>query len=239
MGILRASFLAVALMGVLSAIPLKGSGQVLITLIFGDKLNSPGLEFGLEGGVNIMQITGLQSPRALPRFNLGFYFDIRLKNQWYLYTGVLVKSGMGSNKLTYNDLIALESEIIADGGTFSQRLESFIVPVLIRRRIFKLGYIEAGPQLAYVYDGFIRHTYSDGDIDFDIQENNRDQLNRIDAGFVLGAGFRLREGVSPSFGVKYYFGLTEVYQNVSGYQNRGWFMKAHFPIGATKAKANG
>ena len=98
------------LIGTLSFIPLAGSGQVLITLIFGDKLNSPGLEFGLEGGVNFSSIEGLESPAALPQFNLGFYFDIRLKNQWYVYTGVLVKATMGSNELTYNDLLALESE---------------------------------------------------------------------------------------------------------------------------------
>ncbi len=27
--------------------------QILITLLLGDKLNSPNLEFGLEGGVNL------------------------------------------------------------------------------------------------------------------------------------------------------------------------------------------
>ena len=31
--------------------------QVLITLLLGDKLNSPNLEFGLEGGINWTQVT--------------------------------------------------------------------------------------------------------------------------------------------------------------------------------------
>lgn len=222
------------IIGFLSALPQRSKGQVLITLIFGDKLNSPGMEFGLEGGVNFSTIQGFQSPSALPQFNLGFYFDIRLKNQWYFYTGLLVKSSMGSNELTHNDLLALESDIIAEGGTFSQRLESFIVPALLRRRIFTLGYLEAGPQFAVVYDGYIRRTYSDGNVLYDIRENNGDALNPIDAGFLMGAGFRLSEGVGSSFGIRYYYGLTEVYRDLSGFQNRGWFVKMNLPIGAKK-----
>jgi hypothetical protein len=38
-------------------------------------------------------------------FNLGFYFDIRLKNQWSLYTGTLVKAKIGIDQLTSTDLI--------------------------------------------------------------------------------------------------------------------------------------
>ena len=53
--------------------------QVLISLLFGDKLNSDGLEFGLEGGMNFSNISNLEGDKALSSFNLGFYFDIRLK----------------------------------------------------------------------------------------------------------------------------------------------------------------
>lgn len=53
--------------------------QVLISLIFGDKLNSPFLEFGLDGGMNFSEISGLESSGTNVGFNLGFYFDIRSK----------------------------------------------------------------------------------------------------------------------------------------------------------------
>lgn len=46
--------------------------QVLISLIFGDKLNSPFLEFGLEGGANFSTITDLNTSGTNPGFNLGF-----------------------------------------------------------------------------------------------------------------------------------------------------------------------
>ena len=65
--------------------------QVLISIILGDKLNSPNLEFGLEGGYNWSSISELESGKPLSTFNLGFYFDIRVKKNFYINTGVLVK----------------------------------------------------------------------------------------------------------------------------------------------------
>ena len=59
--------------------------QILLTVLFGDKLNSDGLEFGLEGGFNFSDISELEANERLSSFNLGFYFDFRLKNQWNIY----------------------------------------------------------------------------------------------------------------------------------------------------------
>ena len=63
---------------------LQGQSQVLISIIFGDKLNSPNLEFGLEGGVNWSQISGFESGKSLSTFNLGFYFGLTRRdfNLW-------------------------------------------------------------------------------------------------------------------------------------------------------------
>ncbi len=63
--------------------------QVLIALLLGDKLNSGNIEFGLDGGMSFSSITGMDSRRNLNSFDLGFYFDIKIKDPWYLNTGVL------------------------------------------------------------------------------------------------------------------------------------------------------
>src|SRR5215217_7107665 len=73
------------------------NSQVLISILLGDKLNSGKIEFGLEGGVNWSTIQNLDGAKRLTGFNLGFYFDIKLKNpSWMLNTGVIVKSPMGA-----------------------------------------------------------------------------------------------------------------------------------------------
>ena len=64
--------------------------QILISLLFGDKLNSEKLEFGLDGGFNFSQMSNFESSKPLTTFNLGFYFDILLKDQWYINTGLRI-----------------------------------------------------------------------------------------------------------------------------------------------------
>ena len=79
------------------------NSQVLISILFGDKLNSGKVEFGLQGGLNWSTIKNLEGAKSLTGFNLGFYFDIKLKNpSWMINTGVIVKSPMGANELQHD-----------------------------------------------------------------------------------------------------------------------------------------
>jgi len=78
--------------------------QVLIALLLGDKLNTGNIEFGLDGGFSFANISGMDTNDKLSEFNLGFYFDIKIKEQWYLNTGVLMKSTLGVDNLSMDDL---------------------------------------------------------------------------------------------------------------------------------------
>ena len=44
------------------------NSQVLISLLFGDALNSPNIEFGLDGGVNFANIANLEASEFSPDF---------------------------------------------------------------------------------------------------------------------------------------------------------------------------
>ncbi|HEU4861321.1 MAG TPA: hypothetical protein VFT15_15860, partial [Chitinophagaceae bacterium] len=77
-----------------------GNTQVLISILLGDKLNTGKIEFGLDGGANWSTIKNLDGAKSLTGFNLGFYFDFKLKDpSWMLNTGVIVKSNMGADEL--------------------------------------------------------------------------------------------------------------------------------------------
>ncbi len=52
--------------------------QVLISLLFGDKLNSEKIKFGLDGGMSVSTISGIGSQKMLVNWDLGFYFDFML-----------------------------------------------------------------------------------------------------------------------------------------------------------------
>ena len=126
--------------------------QVLLSIIFGDKLNSEKIEFGLDGGLNWSQINDLESSSSYRTFNLGFYFDILLKKEpWSLYTGVLVKSQLGSDELSDEDLVFLEIIPQDEEGTYAQRLNYFLVPAMLRYNFPNRIYLEAGPQFGLMY----------------------------------------------------------------------------------------
>ena len=80
----------------------KSSGQVLISLLLGDKLNTGQIEFGLDGGLSLSNLHGVDPSGTKSGFNLGFYFDFRLKNpSWVFHTGVMVKSTMGAEDIQF------------------------------------------------------------------------------------------------------------------------------------------
>lgn len=212
----------------------QAHSQVLISLLFGDKLNSPGLEFGLEGGVNFSHIDGLESDNYLSTFNLGFYFDIRLNDPWYLYTGLLVKSQLGTDKLTETDLEFLKTEIYPEKGDYSQRLNYFIVPALMKYKLKNHIYFEAGPQFGLMHKAWVEYNSDVSGYDARIREYNKDMINRFDVGVTGGLGYQLMDGKGMTIGVKYYYGFVDVYKDKSGTNNNSIFIKANIPIGAAK-----
>lgn len=217
----------------------SANSQVLISIIFGDKLNSDGLEFGLDGGVNFSQITGMESKNMATNLHLGFYFDIRLKNQWNLNTGVLVKSSQGAGKLTENDTYNMYPELtdfIDTAGTYSQGLGYFNIPMMIKYKFKNHIFLEAGPQVALLINAHLNYTYEYENVELNTSVNNRDAFNRIDFGLIGGFGYKLGQGNGINIGAKYYHGLVDI-TKTSGLHNtnRVFYLKVDIPIGRKKA----
>lgn len=233
---MKISYLRTSLVLFLMLFSLHVQSQVLLSLIFGDKLNADGLEFGLEGGVNFSSISKLEGNKPLSKFNLGFYFDIRLKNQWNLYTGVLVKSKLGDNDLSQNDLDFLEITPEPEAGRYSQNAEYFLIPALIKYHFKNRIYAEAGPQIGYMRKAWVEFNSDVSGKEIRIKEFNTDKLNRIDAGVAIGTGYRLLPKNGMTIGIRYYLGLANVYKGYNNHKHNSWFLKVNIPIGAAKSK---
>ena len=218
--------------------------QILITLLLGDKLNSPGLEFGLEGGVNWTTISNMESNDYLHKFNMGFYFDIRMKKQWNFYTGVLVKANMGVDNLSTNDLNNLGATVYTDVdgidliGNYSHKMNYFLVPVLVKYKFKNHFYAEIGPQFGLMYNSWIEFNSDVDGKDAIIKEYNKDAINRIDAGAMVGFGYTLFKGTGWTIGVKYYYGMVDVYKDINSTKNSSFFAKLNIPIGAGEKPKN-
>ncbi|MCK5469709.1 MAG: PorT family protein, partial [Cyclobacteriaceae bacterium] len=95
-------------------------------------------------------------------------------------------------------------------------------------------YAEAGPQFGLMYKAWVEFESDIEGREAIIKENNKDKINRIDAGLMGGLGYKFRKGPGWTLGAKYYYGLVNVYKDRPGTKNSSIFLKLNIPIGAGK-----
>ena len=214
--------------------------QVLISILLGDKLNSGKIEFGLDGGANWSTIKNLDGAKSLTGFNLGFYFDFKLKNpSWMLNTGVIVKSNMGADELPVYSLGNPDLDNAFSGGKISRKINYFNVPIMMKYTFSNHIYLKAGTQLGLRYKAFdeFKNSINDED-DLKYKVDIKDQFHAIDAGLAFGAGYRLMKGNGMNIGLQYYWGLIDIRVDDSSPDqfNRTLYLTVGIPIGKNPKK---
>jgi hypothetical protein len=213
--------------------------QVLISLLLGDKLNTGKVEFGLDGGLTASTIQGFDGAKFRNGFNLGFYFDIKMKNPaWMINTGVLVKSPMGTRDLPVYPIGDPNIDEAFEGGKRSINLGYFNVPIMMKYQFKNHFYVKAGAQLGLMNKASDEFTQSveDGDLEYTVK--NRDNYHPIDAGAAFGIGYRLMGGNGMNLGLQYYQGLIDISVDDQGpnQYNSAFYANVGIPIGKGKAQ---
>jgi hypothetical protein len=217
------------------------NSQVIISLLLGDKLNTGKIEFGLEGGLNWSTIKNLDGAKGLLGFNLGFYFDFKLKNTlWMLNTGVIVKSPMGAEGLPLYSLNDPKLDSAFVGGSVTRKLRYFNVPVMMKYKFKNNLFVKGGVQLGLrskCFDEFINSVIDDDDLKYKIK--TKDQFHPLDAGLAIGVGYRLMKGNGMNFGLQYYYGLIDITIDdaTASQYNRNLYLTFGIPIGVGKKNA--
>ena len=214
--------------------------QVLISILLGDKLNSGKIEFGLDGGANWSTIKNLDGAKSLTGFNLGFYFDFKLKDpSWMLNTGVIVKSNMGADELPVYTLGDPDLDNAFSGGKISRKINYFNVPIMMKYNFKNHIYLKAGTQLGLRYKAFdeFKNSINDED-DLKYKVDIKNRFHPLDAGLAFGAGYRLMKGNGMNIGLQYYLGLVDIRVDDSSpnQYNRVFYLTAGIPIGKNSKK---
>ncbi len=212
------------------------NAQVLISLLFGEALNTGKVEFGLDGGFNWSTIGGISGAQNLPIWNLGFYFDIKLHDPaWMIHTGVIVKSTMGAKNTPLYSLGDRNLDSVFAGGSVTTTFNYFNVPIMVKYKFPNNIFVEGGVMLGLLYgatDEFVNSLHEDDDLTYD--RNVRKSYHPLDAGLMIGAGYRLLGGDGMNLGVRYYYGLVDVYIDdaTPPQYNRAIYLTLGIPIGA-------
>ena len=147
-----------------------------------------------------------------------------------------MKSKLGGDHLTTHDLTFLEITPNEEEGTYSQKINYFIVPALIKYNFKNRIYLEAGPQFGLMHKAWVEFNSDIDNKKIRIRDFNKDKINRLDVGVTVGTGYKLMADSGMTLGVKYYYGFANVYKGVSGTNNSSLFLKVNIPIGAAKSK---
>jgi len=218
------------------ATPATVNAQVLISLLFGDALNTEKIEFGLIGGFNQSYVRTISDAEALNNFNIGFYFHIQMMKSSYLSTGVLVKSNVGATGMPTYPIGDPDFDEVYGEGVLTKKIPCFYVPILWHQRFNQRWYIELGPQLGLIHQPTDIFKVEDFGGDLEYTTDTRGQYQYIDFGFYGGVGYKLaKKQKSTSLGIGYYIGVVDVskdaYQDI---KNSSLYVFCKIPIGVGK-----
>ena len=217
--------------------------QVIISLIFGDELNSDKVRFGLDGGVNFSSLSGIEGAKYMENFNLGLYFDIQLKenSNWFIHTGAMLKSDMGARGIAVYSLDEPDVDSAFIGGNIERTLKYINIPAPVWYKFTNHLFFEIGPMLGVLTkarDVFYNDVKREEDLSF--ENKVTDRYKWFDAGVQAGIGYHLMKGTGVNFGVRYYQGLMDVLKDNASdpVRNQSIYLFVSIPIGAgEKAQA--
>ncbi len=215
------------------------NGQIVISLLFGDALNTPEIEFGLIGGINRSNFLDVEEAEGLNNFNLGFYFHINLKESSFISTGVLVKSNTGATGMPVYATGDDDFDDVFKDGVQTSKISYFYVPIMFHQRLNdNRWYLEGGFQAGLrskAYDYFDKE-FNGGDLNWEL--NVKDQYARLDAGIIAGVGYKFKKEIkSMSAGINYYYGLVDINKSADVFAKNSYinaFIKIPIGLGAEK-----
>lgn len=191
------------------------NSQVLISLLFGEALNTEKIEFGLLGGLNRSYFLDVEESKGLNNFNIGFYFHINMFKTSYLSTGVLVKSNVGAQGMPVYSVGDPDFDDVYSEGELTTKINYFYVPIMWHQRLNNnRWYVEGGIQLGLrnkANDYFTIEKEEEYGGQLGYSRDVRDEYTHFDGGLIGGVGYKLRKEIkSMAIGVNYYYGLKNV-----------------------------
>ncbi len=219
----------------------SASSQILIALIFGDKLNSEKLEFGLNIGANYGDIQNVAHTSNQRGLNLGMTFNYKFSKNFHLNPALYFAYPMGARGLEIYQTPDSNLNHLIEKATLNRQLSYFSLPVTLRYRLFGKTFVEVGPQVSLLNKGediFKIDIEDGGELTYKV--NLRDKYTLFDFGVTGGITHKLRERNGVSLTFRYYYGLIDISKdpNAPNQRNSAFYFSCGIPIGGNAKGEN-
>ena len=187
--------------------------QVLIGLIFGDRLNSDKMEFGLNVSANMSTMTHIDGDKFNRGLAIGLYIDYKFADHFALATSFLFSSPKGVRDFGPEEYFHPLPDSIWIGSKSIRGLSYMDLPLVVQYRPVPQIGMGLGIQTSLLLkaeDSF-NHNYDDWDIGsvIDITDN----FNRLDFGLVASLNFHFKGDPGVQIRLNYAHGLVNVYSS--------------------------
>lgn len=213
------------------------NAQVIIALIFGSKLNSGKMAFGLVGGPVLTTISNLPQSEFKTGFDLALFFEYRLSDRFRIITELVGKGSFGTKGIKPYSTGDAGVDSLFDNGTVKRKLTTFGMVPGIRYRVAGTFFLEAGPQVNWTIKA--RDYFSTEEFGGNLQNevDIKDQITTFDVGLYGGIVYKVSKIGGVGFGLRFYYGLTDIDKANPGTQcNRSILFHVYIPVGAAKSK---
>jgi hypothetical protein len=213
------------------------NGQVIISILFGDKLNTDKITFGLMLGNCWNSMSGYAKASAQSNFSLGLFLNVKLKQRLFIQFDALAKFKTGAKGMPVYTLGDPVLDSMFSGGSVQRELSCVGLVSTIQYRIWKNGNLELGPQVLLrlkAKDIFVDHQEG-GDLKF--EKDIGDAATRFDVGITGGISWQFSKGAGVKLGLRYYEGLIDLFQSEPRKNaTRTVQFNVYVPVGREKAK---
>jgi hypothetical protein len=210
--------------------------QVIIALLFGDKLNSGKMEFGLMVSPTLTNISNIES-NYRPGVDFGLYFNIKMSDRIYLHPEAIPKLAYGAKNLAPYSTGNTDLDSLYTNGSVERVVKAIGLPLLVRYRISGSFFAEAGPQIDLITNAKDIFKTEVNENDLSYENKTKDNYTRFSVGGVVGISYKIKPGMhGMTLGLRYHCGFTDILKPDAGKQaNNAWLFNVYIPVGAGKA----
>ncbi len=186
--------------------------QVLIALLFGDKLNSDRFQLGIQLAGNFQNVTGYEGTSS--RFSIGFgiFGELKLTEKLSLQPELLFKDPRGAEGVPGHEFNNENLDPLLADASVTMKLAYVSIPILFKYHLSPQFSIGIGPQIGILSSA--KNVYSAkvdqaGDLSF--KEALSPYLNDIDMALAFNLEYKLMKVKRPvRIGLRYYLGLSDI-----------------------------
>ena len=214
----------------------KCHSQVILSLLFGDKLNSEESIFGIHVDYSFNELSGYADTNSLNSLNLGLFYNYKFNDRFRGLVELMAKYKRGVEGLAVYDLQDPELNDLFEDGEVTRKIKYFSV-LPIGQYVTKPGiFLEAGPQISMrikATDIFFTKT-EQGDLE--LERNIKDNITTFDFGFIAGIGYYVDKAKTLAVGFRYQGGFSDVVKDDGTQQHQQFTLYTNIPIGRNKSK---